>query len=380
MFKRYAKTLASIAIAWCSGSIYADQPVQLAGAGSGCSPCMNACDTACGNGGGFYGSAGVLFLKSCSNGNMAYSQLTSTVANAIIVNNTTNFVNFDNGIDVAPRFELGWANGNGLGARIRYFSYRSADSVDAIDNFNKDFSRIDPNAGGVVSRYSTATPLGVLFGSSGTVQDPSQLIFEDHIIIQTWDLEATLSEKCGCLNLTWSAGVRFLHIAQEYNAFEALITLPPTPDFPPASPLNQSLWSGHNLNGIGPIIGIEGSRPICENLRIYGLGRVGLIFCDGHQEASAVSNFNPDFQIPPNVQEAHVDRHRIVTTTEVEFGAEYALELSRSSEFYIRGGLVAQTYFGAGNSSRSTIGGVPTEPKNDNLSLFGLHLTLGLRY
>jgi hypothetical protein len=311
---------------------------------------------------------------------MAYSQLTSTVANAIITNNTTSFVNFDNGIDVAPSLELGWASSSGLGARVRYFSYRSADSVDAIDHFNKDFSRIDPNAGGTVSRYSTATPLGVLFGSSGTQEDPSQLIFEDHIIIQTWDIEATVNSKCGCLDLTWSAGVRFLHIAQEYNAFEALITLPPSADFPPASPINQSLWSGHNLNGVGPIIGIEGRRAICENLRIYGLGRVGLIFCDGHQDVSEVSNFNPEFALDPITQAAHADRHRIVTTTEVEFGAEYALELSRCSEFYIRGGLVAQTYFGAGNSSRSTIGGVPTEPKNDNLSLYGLHLTLGLRY
>jgi hypothetical protein len=377
MFKRYAKTLAAIALAWCTGSAYADQPVQLAGAG--CSPCQNACD-ACGNGGGVYGSVGVLFLKSCANGNMAYSQLTSTVANAIIVNNTTTFTNFDNGIDIAPRLELGWSSGNGLGARIRYFSYRSADEVDAIDHFNKDFNRIDPNAGGQVSRFSTATPLGVLFGSSGTAQDPSQLIFEDHIIIQTWDIEGTLSSKCGCLDLTWSAGLRFLHIAQEYNAFEALINLPPSPDFPPASAINQSLWSGHNLNGLGPIIGIEGRRAIGENLRIYGLGRVGLIFCDGHQDVSAVSNFNPEFEIPPITQEGHADRHRIVTTTEVEVGAEYAMELSRCSEFYLRGGLVGQTYFGAGNSSRSTIGGVPTEPKNDNLSLFGLHLTVGLRY
>ncbi len=372
MLKRYAKALAAMALAWCSGTAYADQPAVAAGS---CNPCPTACCEApcCG---GVYGSAGILFLRSCANGNPAYSNFLCVYENGLPTTHFTTITDFENGVDPGVRFELGWDSGCGYGARIRYFGWRSSNQIFQVDNLN------DPGAGadGVVSRYNTASPLGIGFASVGTIADPSQLVFENRIKIQAWDLEATMNDKCGCLNLTWSAGVRYLQIAQEYNAAEALVFLPPTTAFPPGSAINQTLRSGHNLNGLGPIIGIEGRHTICDNLRIYGSGRAGLIFCEGGQQADYVANFNPEFQLPPFTQSASVERNRIVTTAEVEVGGEYALELSKCTELYIRSGLIGQAYFGVGNSSRSTIGGTPTEAKNDNLTLFGFQVTVGVRY
>jgi hypothetical protein len=395
MLKRSSIALAAVALAWVTGPATAQPPAsapqaapaplpahQYANpvpggylAAPGCGGCAVDC---CDKGGGFYGSIGVLYLRNGFDNNPAYARFDRTVDvdNGVVLSRFTTMQDFDDSWELAPRLEIGWSNGNGGGVRGRFFHYHTSDEIVTGD-------AIDPPFGttGIVllSGITTATPNGLLFGSAGTELDPSILVFENRLRLQTIDVEGFWSSKCGCTDLTWSLGVRYMQISQEYNAAEAIIALPPTADFSPGSPINQTLRSGHNLNGLGPILGIEGRRAVSENCKLYALGRVGLLYMTGGQDAFYLANFNPEFQIEPVFQEAHVERNRLVTTTEVELGAEYSRELSRG-ELFFRGGLVGQCYFGVGNSSRSLLGGEGDESKNNNLGLFGLNLTVGIRY
>jgi len=374
MLKRYSQALAAVALAWFSGAAYAQQPpASTAQAAAACSTCAPVCETSCG---GFYGSTGVLFLKACANSNNAYSSFDCPYHDGMALSHFTTINDFENGIDLGYRTEIGYVNGCGWGARLRYFYFESADSISTIDNLS---DRADAGTG-IISVKSTASPLGIQFSSVGNEEDPSTLVFQNRIRVSIWDLEATKSTRCGCLDLTWSAGLRYLQINQDYNADEALNTLPPSTAFPPASTIDQHIRSQHTLNGLGPILGLEGRHTLWDSLRVYGVGRVGFIFCEGHQEAFYLGNFNPQFGIEPATRSASETRNKMVTTTEVEVGLEYGYELSRNSEAYLRVGVVGMVFGGAGNSSRSAIGAPADDIKNDNLSLFGLNVSVGVRY
>lgn len=370
MLKRYSHALAAVALAWLSGSAYAQQPVQPAVAASGCTTCAPDCQS----GGGFYGSVGVLYLKSTANSNNSYSSFDSPFLDGVPLASTTTINDFDRRYDFAYRAEFGFSSDCGWGGRLRFFTFTTADSVSVLDN-QQDFA----GAGaGVASVKQTASPLGLQFSSFGDNIDPSTLVLETRVRIRTWDLEATRNSRWGCLDLTWSAGVRYLQINQDYNAYENLNAPPSTVDRDPR--VSQTIISNHTLNGIGPILGLEGRHTLWDNLRLYGLGRVGFIFCEGHQQAWSQVVFDPQFGIDPILNNESSTRSTMVTTGEVEVGVEYARELCSGSEVYLRAGLNGMVFGGVGNSSRSAIGAPPDEIKNENLALFGFSLSVGFRY
>lgn len=383
MMKRYSQALAAMALAWFSGAVQAQQPATsststaAATAAANCSSCAPVCETSCG---GFYGSAGILFLKACSNSNNAFSSFDCPYRDGRASSHFTTITDFENGVDPGYRLEAGWTDSCGNGVRLRYFSFESAQSFSIIDNLSDSPTAPNNPGDGIISVKSTASPLGIQFSSVGTLNDPSQLVFQNRVRVTIWDLEATKNTRCGCLDLTWSAGLRYLQLNQDYNADEALVNLPPSQFFSPGSTIDQHIRSQHTLNGLGPILGLEGRHTLWDALRIYGSGRIGFIFCEGNQEAFYLGNYNPVFNIAPVTRSASETRSKMVTNAEVELGLEYGYELSRNSEAYLRVGLVGMVFSGAGNSSRSAIGAPANEPMDENLSLFGINVSVGVRY
>ncbi|HMP15770.1 MAG TPA: hypothetical protein PKD72_02000, partial [Gemmatales bacterium] len=216
MLKRYAQALAAVALACLGGSAMAgDQPAGTIIAETNINACLTDCCPQ--NCGGFFGSAGILFLKSCGNGNPAFSSFDCTYDNANPITHATSVANFDNGVDLGYRFEIGYHNGCGLGVRARYFRWESTSSVSTVDNLD-DFR---PDAG-LTSRKDTLRPLGLQFSSFGTDINPTFLNFGNRIQVQYFDIEGTRSTRCGCLDLTASLGLRFLRTYQSYDASESL--------------------------------------------------------------------------------------------------------------------------------------------------------------
>lgn len=377
MLKRYTKVLAAVALTWLGGSAYADQPAGLAATcDAGCTSCAPACPADCG---GFYGSAGIVFLRACGNNNDAFSVFNCTYVGANPHDHVTSISTFDNGIETGYRFEVGYNAGSGWGARLRYFNFKSTNGITAHDNLADE--QID---GGLTSTINTLKPLGLQFLSFGDDVNPTTLQFNNQIHIKIWDLDVTRSVRCGCLDLTGSVGLRYLQIYQEYNAFEALDTVPAVDGVNPARfEESQFLLSSHSANGFGPTLGLEARQTLWDNLRVYGQGKVGFIFCDGHQQALKQVNYSALYPVDlpnPEVTAATASYNRMITTTEVEVGLEYAHVLGSGSEVYLRAGLVGMVFGGVGNNSRSAVGAGTGQDKEDNLSLFGLNLSVGYRY
>lgn len=386
MLKRYTKALAAIALACLGGSVFADEPAGTIISTTNSNACLTG--DCCAPSGGFFGSAGILFLKSLGNDNPGFSTLSSQFNNALPVSNDTTVTNFDNGVDVGYRFEVGYHNGNGWGARLRYFKWESTDSINTVDNF--DNSDAVPGVTGAATRVDSLRPLGLQFLSFGTATNPTFLNFNNRVRIEIIDLEVTRSGRMGCVDLTASLGLRYLQTYQEYNASEMLGNIPATPEFDQFGNdvttifQSQSIRSGQTNNGLGPILGLEGRTTLWDNLRVYGLGRVGFIFAEGKQEAYQQVNFDPQrvpFGFPnPQNSSAIANYAKLVTTVEVEVGLEYAIQLNSGSEVYLRGGLLGMSIGGVGNSSRSTVGAGTGESQSDNLSLFGINASIGFRY
>jgi hypothetical protein len=384
MLKRYSKALAAIALACLGGTAYAgDQPAGTVVSQTNISACLTDCCPQ--NCGGVFGSAGILFLKSCANGDPAFSSFDCTYDNANPVTHATTVSNFDNGVDLGYRFEIGYHNGQGWGIRARYFKWESTSSVDTVDNLD-DF-RADA---GLTSRKDTLRPLGLQFSSFGSDINPTFLNFNNRVRVEIWDVEVTRSTRCGCVDLTGSLGLRYLQTYQAYNASESLGTIPATPEFDQFGNdvttifQSQFIRSGHSNNGLGPVLGLEGRTTLWDNLRAYGMGRVGFIFGNGHQEAFKQVNFDPQrvppgFPNPENTR-AEANYDKLVMTYEVEAGLEYAIQLNGGSEVFLRGGLFGMSIGGIGNSSRSNVGAGTGESATDNLGLFGITANIGFRY
>lgn len=387
MLKRYTKALAAIALACLGGSVFADEPAGAIISTTNNNACLTG--NCCAPQGGFFGSAGILFLKSLGNDNPAFSTLSSTFVDALPVSNNTTVTNFDNGVDIGYRVEVGYHNGNGWGARLRYFKWESTDSLNTVDNFDNS-DAVQPGVTGAATRVDSLRPLGLQFLSFGTATNPTFLNFNNRIRVEIFDLEVTRSGRMGCVDLTASVGLRYLQTYQEYNASETLGAIPATPEFDQFGNdvttifQSQSIRSGHSNNGLGPILGLEGRTTLWDSLRIYGQGRVGFVFGEGHQQAYQQVNFDPA-RVPfgfPNPQDTAADARysKLVLTTEVEVGLEYAITLNSGSEVYLRGGLFGMSIGGVGNSSRSTVGAGTGESANDNLTLFGLTANIGFRF
>lgn len=380
MLNRYTKALAAVALACLGGAAYADQPAgTVVGSDAACTTCAPACPTNCG---GFYGSAGIVFLRACGNNNDAYSSFDCTYVGSNPVDHVTTINSFDNGIQTGYRFEVGYSTGCGWGVRLRYFNFDSTDSVSTQDNLSDD--RQD---GGLTSTINTLKPLGLQFASFGDDTNPTSLVFSNQIHVKVWDLEATRSTRWGCLDLTGSVGLRYLQIYQQYNAAESLNTIPATPidngfgGDNSRTEEQQFLFSSHSANGFGPTIGLEARQTLWDNLRVYGQGKIGWVFCDGRQQAATQTNFNPNrVMVTPVFDSREANYNRTITTTEVEVGLEYAHQLCSGSELYLRGGLMGMVFGGVGNNSRSAVGAGTGQDTQDNLSLFGLNLSVGFRY
>jgi hypothetical protein len=229
--------------------------------------------------------------------------------------------------------------------------------------------------------FEPATPLGVGFATVGTADSPSILSLTRDTKIQIWDLELTSDCNYGCAQLTYSAGLRWLHIEQGFGAVETVLdpTLLALPDVIPAQ---QSLRSRHTINGFGPTIGVEGRFPVSDSLKALGIARFGLLYSEGSQ--TALGRETPaagDFVYRPLqafTYGATQERRGVIPTGELEIGAEYGRIIGcNGPELFVRGTVFTHVYWGAGTSARVNFN---SNPANEDLIYVGLGASVGIRY
>ncbi|MFT3879813.1 MAG: Lpg1974 family pore-forming outer membrane protein [Gemmatales bacterium] len=373
MKKHIAKLLAAVAMTWLGGSALAGEP---------CTTCVNDQPAAKG---GWYASAGVLYLKHVGTNDVSGS---ATLWSEIDDNGQTTRLgtvvnNFGHDYNWGGRFEFGLKDCSGFGARVRYFQYNDSSSVSVLDNVG---TQSDPAFPGVVYnqisgiQYRSAAPLGVGFSSVGTDSAPSLSAASRSLQIRYIDFDVTSDCRYGCLEVTWFGGIRWLQIDQGYNASDTILD-PQALQFPNVIPIQQTLVSNHSLSGWGPTVGFDARYPVAENLKAFTTARFGILHAEGNQRVDVreiplnPSSYQP--LIAPNYG-AQNSRCIGLPIGELELGGEYSKCLGCDGpELFIRGSVVSQAYWGAGNAARVD---AANNPGNTDLFLFGFAIDVGVRY
>ncbi|HMO34900.1 MAG TPA: hypothetical protein PKA06_02555 [Gemmatales bacterium] len=204
----------------------------------------------------------------------------------------------------------------------------------------------------------------------GTATAPSTFRASRDLEIRAYDFDITSDCKRGNLETTWSAGLRWLTIDQSYNdpgALEATAVFP----------ITQNLFSNHNLNAFGPTVGLEARYALNNNLKGFVGGKFGILYAEGDQNATLLLGSNdPNFQLPNGTISA--GRCLALPVGELELGAEYARVLGCDDpELFIRGSVISQAFWGAGNAARANS---TNHPANEDLFFFGFSAMVGIRF
>jgi hypothetical protein len=321
------------------------------------------CDAA---GLGFYGGASLYFLKPFMPNNPAYRRFSGIGGGVPSVDTS----DFGWGYQTTPEFWLGWSAPNGLGVRAGYFFFQrvSNSTQTALNAADAGTTFIDPSPN--LTGFPSAS-----FGSPGIVMTNAglgtdQLSFQSDLGIRQLDLEVSYARECRRLSLLASAGLRYLHLDQNYVG--SLVNATSSA----GSGILESQWLsfGHNFDGFGPTAALQGQYRLGDTgLSLYGNLRGSLLvgssrsygYVDlGVVDPVGVAGGNQGIT---SYTSSHGDH--IIPTVELGLGLQYTLLMSGLAP-YIRAGLVNKTYFDAGNASS----------ERGNLSLFGAELSLGLSF
>lgn len=302
--------------------------------------------------GGLEMGGGVYILKPRWNSNTAYA-VTSTSGTTV----SESFPEFSYNPELASTAWVGVTNQKGFGVRFRML------------NYDQQAETLSTTVGSGAA-LTTADPLGVgpiMLGTSGDTAT-----FQSDLAISAWDLEVAQQIGIGHLLGTISGGLRYSHSSQDYIV-----------DSQQISGIRDVLDSGHNFNGIGPLVGLELRYPYegrygCFSL--FGKGRGGLIFGDTKQNVSH-QTFNAAGTLV-STGLANRSGEDVLPVTDIEFG----FELGRNfhiAYFFFESSLFAQTWYGIGNASNTTGIGDGTQTdfgSGENLGLIGAKLAMGFRF
>jgi hypothetical protein len=309
----------------------------------GCCPsCCCCCQP------GFDGGATLHYLRPVIKNNTAF--LISTFGNGapVVLFNQ----NFDFDFRASPSAWLGWQGPCGFGVRATWFHLDDpANGINEIAGANQ----------------SIVSPSGFIFSPP-----TCQLTASDGLQIDSWDLDFT---KCCCVGktcLTVGAGLRWMHIDQNYFATNA---------FPNRARTGYTIYQAenddNNFHGIGPTFLLEARRPLgCSHFSLYFDGRAGCVI--GDRSTSSVQSFT----LVGTTFNNNTGATRTIGLTELELGLEWARQCGRFKPFF-RAGAEARGYYGTGTAETGAFTApAPEAPLglSGDIGLFGAALSVGVRF
>jgi hypothetical protein len=352
---------------------------ELGGSYSGCGSSYGGCSSGCGNcdccccpPSGWVGGAGVYWIQPRWTNNPAFV-VNRINAAGLNTTSTTNQTDFETDMQVAPLAWIGYVGSTGFGVRGRWWQFRDT-YVAAVANpaeNNPAFQQI----------IYSAFPLGAGQAITSTTNLNSALAVGSRLALDVWDVEATWQSHRGCLSYLVSGGVRYAHLAQQYNA-----AIDSTLTTPVGLRGVGFVDSGHSFNGVGPTGSIDLRYPVGGWFNLYANSRGSLLF--GTSRAAAVSSFrNIDqngVQVASFTQAAETASFGVLPVIEMEVGGEFTWSLGYY-RLFVQTAAVGQAWFNAGNASNNEIitgTAVPDESSDSDavLGFIGLKLAAGVTF
>jgi hypothetical protein len=317
---------------------------------------------------GLVGGAGIYWMQPYFTNNPAFTvtQVTSTGPSGT-PRAVTSRANLGNHMEVAPMLWLGYVSDSGLGGRVRWWHFRHGTDQGVA---------VGPGAPGTLTFISSAAPMGFTAFADNNGQTAA-LAVTSKLELQVWDAEATTSVQSGKWDLLLAGGVRYAHIAQNYNAFVS------GDSGGTAGPITATVLSGHSFDGIGPVVALEARRALCDcGLSLYGSARGAILFGSARQTAfDAFVSGDGSF-----IDDATERRNPVVPVGELELGLEYGRCIG-SSRVFSQVALVGQQWWGIGSASRAVNTnsfGVPNPGGgsivDSDLGLLGLAFRTGVSF
>jgi hypothetical protein len=324
-------------LGWASTALTADQPGSGTGSASGSLPpaqqqvapggscadgacwgggCINEdCDPCCNvPGTGIIFSGGWHILRVNVNDNHAFS---STTAGA------TTATNFDYDFDSDYSLSAGYRGQCGLGATVSWFH---------LDNSANTLTTTTTAARGTIPAIGVAAFVAAV-APVGTV-----LTASSDITIDAWDFDVTQTVEVCRLDLTYGAGIRYLHVGQDIN--ESAVTA--------AGAAAGRASRTNSYDGAGPTIVLNGLRRFgCSGFGVYANARGGLLFGDKTENASTTVGAATTSVTGTN--------DSTVGFAEIELGAHWGKKMGNMYPF-ARLGFEGRQYWGIGNAANATVG------------------------
>jgi hypothetical protein len=334
-------------------------PAYTPGDPSLCSLCdVNCCTSCCGEAKGAYAGVGFYYVQPFWSNNPALYHFATSADNAEVLQ--ANQHDFRHDYELAPLVWVGVRCGDGFGLRGRWWQYDQSAGESVIDDLDDYF-------------VGSASPLGLRIRDT-TVDNaaaPETVETQSDLRLTVFDLEATQDLQCLGWWVTVSGGARYAYLTQSYGAARLEAD----------REVLDILLSGHSFKGIGPTAALEARRPLMMGLGVYGGSRAALLY--GHAKQAA--HLRPQTDQLPN-RDASYSHETLRPVLEIEVGFEWRGRVG-CAELFFQAGLVGQSWFDAGNASRSSApstGSAPIRSGGDitdaDLGFFGITMALGARY
>jgi hypothetical protein len=328
--------------------------------------CPTSCRPICADSSGWFGDIGFYILRpQWSGGNpaFAYDAFTAGTTDRLF----SGQVDFDHDYSFAPLVQIGYAGRNGLGVRGRWWTLRSTETLAggfAADP-TMDIAFRSPSLLGLGGEAQAGADI---FGAgvSGDVSGD----FRNRLDLDVIDIEGIWSTNVGRSSVLSSAGVRYAHIGQTYDANFSQTSSDPLND------VGTSLRATNAFSGAGPTVSLQGYRMIGEtNLSIYGLSRGSLLFGESRQRAFRSDSLGNDIS-------ASLTSESVRPVMELEVGTNWSRSMG-NYDLFMENGLVGMVWFNTGNAANSDsilAGNVGADNANQDLGLLGLRFSTGIRF
>ncbi len=305
--------------------------------GTGC--CDTVGCTGCNRGAKFFAGYEATFLQPRFSDNVAFTTTESDGATFSTITDTE--FNYD--YDYAPRVHFGWEHQDGVGLRATWWQLDANADTETTNPPANGFGSITHPTFGTVD-ISTTIPTDIFTASSS-------------IEAYTVDLEGTKQTSFCGWDLGVGGGLRYANLEQTYLAQMS----------DNANTLRGEIDYQSSIEGFGPTISLNASRPITRRMVLFSKARGSLLFGDGESSLTAGEDLD---LVSPFTTNRTTSRDDILSIAEIQIGVKWRGNDRSHSIFnpFWSLALESQYWDGVGNATS----------EDGSIGFFGGNVAVGL--